>query len=562
MTTILVEYKSLAGLELEGNYTLSNGISPSVINITSAPKISVDLIGSVIFSDGDRSIEFRDCRQVDGMLNEGESSRKQVWRFWDHRWRWRYGCVNAHFNAGFAPGVKPKAGTVEAEEAKSARAIANFLLDAMGEGPNPRDVKALPVNDFPDLLYDFDNPAQKLSELVRRYGAVICFDPTNLKTTICNLGEGSEVDLNLPVLSLGIKTSPPNTPAELQIVADHTEHEIDLALEAVGLDMDGTFKSVFLAAGDGGLSYKPANGWGNPFGFNDITDQKKRERAMKTVFRVYRVVGKQDVFGWKLKATLDELVPISGDLIVRVKEEATDGTMRTVRKEAYVHGVFSDPERYDGLNTAQKTKYPGPFEINEEKGLVIFPSPVMRLQGGSGGWLPGNLKLRCRVFGDRHTRELLLDGVFGKLVIKVDGVTAEWVAKNDVEGVLAKASNTLRTRAATTNRNRVNAILDKLLALHAESFRQGESDDGQHPGILDFKLDGRLTQITWTVGAGGATTRASFNNEHNIPTSSQRQASEAEARNIKIRNTKLEGAQTANNLQGPQSRDARAGVTP
>src|SRR5262249_33686079 len=132
------------------------------------------------------------------------------------------------------------------------------------------------------------NPAVALEDLCRRLGCVPVLDPLLNVVRVCPLGVGALLPAGgVDTASLAI--TPPERPDGLLVVCGPTRWQTDLVLEAIGLDLDDTYKLL------DDLSYKPSVGWGadpQKVGFPNVLvefGEDAQRRAVQSVFRYYRV---------------------------------------------------------------------------------------------------------------------------------------------------------------------------------------------------------------------------------------------------------------------------------
>lgn len=467
------------GKIISGSYVLSHGITPSIITVEVIPGTGMlSPLNDITFSDGARQAIFRDCR----LANVSLSSNPQygtVWRvtLHDHRWRWQYGYVTGE------------------TAALSAYEIAEFLFVQMGE--HNFDISALPQNEGPTVEYDFTNPAEALAELTDRYGLLICYDPETHRIALWPKGSGSPLPSGWPYDAFDHTIGAADVPSEIVGVCEYTEHEVDLELEPVGLDADGTVKHI------DALSYRPSGGWGADFFyFGHVSGVDNQKLAQQSVFRWYRVKGNQAVYGWKSVVSLSELRPISGKRVKTETQYATDGSSEVVRKPAFVHGIF-DLSKGVFENSATLTKHPDNFQLDEASGIVKFSRPVFATSASVP--VAATLYLRATVFSPRYTRSRALGGVYGSLPVPCGGIAHQIVAVNLVDG-----------EAATDNQGTVDSLVDAILDKHAARYSAVQAGQAHYIGIWPAKLDGRIQQVSWDVGSGGAFTGVSENTEHDL----------------------------------------------
>jgi hypothetical protein len=501
---IKVRYGGAAGV-LEGEYTLTTGVSPSILSFRCAAQdAALPEVADAFLSDGGNDLSLSDCRLSKVLPETGEQGKTWSVQLLDHRWRWRYGWVTGRYNYGVPEGSLPKPGTEEWNARRSARALAALLLDAMGEGAH--DVSGLPDSAYPEVNWDYDNPARKLDDLAEKYGCLICFDPASGLVSIWPEGFGQSLPVGMQALSRNETETPQLRPREILAVCDKIELEHPLELEAVGLDVDGEIKPL------DDLSYRPAGGWSECQNFLALSNSgspSPRELALRTCFRWYRGKGSQDVAGWKSAVKLSEILPISAQRVATETVRSADGSVVTRRADAEVFGIRSKMgvlRANEGSGHIEES-----FRINEADGIVIFQQPQAKW---SGNLLIGaDLWLRCTVHGPRHTVALTTYGLAGVEIVPCQGLAVQYI---DGE---------------PQNLAEVEARLREILEAKAKSYEDVEQATATYIGIHNILLDGRIRQVSWSVGGRGAMTTVGLNSEHRveIPSAKVRRRAEKQA---------------------------------
>lgn len=521
------------------NYTLSLGLSPSTITLQCFHFTGeIPAVSDVVFTDGERTLTFKDCLYNEKGAQNSGSGRLRTVTLFDRRWRWKFGVMEGRYNRMI--NEHPELQLLSAAdrpsgyeaETKSARDLATECLRIMGEVGY--DVEALPADDFPVTEWDFCTPAQALGELCDRYHLVVAFDPCTCKVTLCEKGDGADLPFGAGMLSDDLSSIQAPKPKTLRAVCGYTEHEVEFDLEAVGLDVDGSVKDL------DHLTYKPAGGWSAEFlDFEDLSDalipdpnpldlpqSSARRLAKESIYRWYRIVPKAITNwtepGWGTPSslpTLAQLLPISGKLVKTITATDAQGNTDARRRPAYVTGVYCpDPTLGSaGVETAAGTLCNVKFSLDERAGIVKFSEPVISLNG-SGAPIPAVLKFRCVVFADRYTKDQDIGGAYGIETVQCEGYVLQYVHGTDPDTGLETLDSQI---------NNLDAQLKAILQSKADSYEIGDNGSRVYAGVQQFQLDGRIQQITWQVGSGGATTTASVNSEHSpwvAPAGVRRQA--------------------------------------
>lgn len=511
MAGVQAEY-SYDRTEFSCEYTLSHGISPGVASLQMLPQASpLPEIGSLRLSDGERELVLQDFRLIS--VASGASASGLTWQVQleDHRWRWRYGHISGAYNYGLVEGREPEAGTDEWYARRRAPDLAALLLEAMDEGSY--DASALPYDAYPEVDWDWANPAKELAELCDRYGLLICWSPVTGQISLREKGTGDSLPEGLPYTSLDLPMAQARRPYKLIGLTGPAEHEQWLELEAVALDTDGTIKPF------ADLSYGTGGDFGGDYiSYRTLATDAQREAATKSAFRWYRIKGGQDVDGWKDGVSLEDMLPISAELVTTEIVKASDGTEQLRRKRAYVKGSTAASST-DTDNTDADTEQHEGFSIDEKTGIVKFSRPQKVNDDDDEEdvrILEASLQLRCVVFGDRLAVEEIVGGPYGDEIVPCSGLALQYI-----DGAVQNLQETY---------GRVNEILAGVKA----GYDSGGAGAAEYVGIHDLGLDGAIQQVSWEAGPSGAFTRASVNCEHDVtvPSAPARRRAERAARRV------------------------------
>jgi len=294
----------------------------------------------------------------------------------DRRDHWtRTATISADYNLMFG-------GTRVAATQKNLRQIAQILFAAMGE-PSA-NVSVLPTNVYPRVTLKQEQPVVHLRKLLedRGYTVVLGFDNEPVK--VVRLGQGA----SLPTTDAFLRTEgldPKVAPRYVRTFFKETVLQCRLALEAVGLDTDGTWKPI------DSLSYAPAGGWGGvqPYSLQDDDNTMSRPEEAGFVRRAYRIKGfvndTAEPASWLLPyfgttvPGLDYILPIEQGLLEKQTIRTWDnrGWPRVYGK--YTKRLWTQDSTLDPnqtVNTAVTDKYSDFFRLEHEYGLVIFNEPV------------------------------------------------------------------------------------------------------------------------------------------------------------------------------------------
>jgi hypothetical protein len=513
---------------VSANMSFTHGVTPSVAMLAISPRQGfVALIGDLVFGYDDIKVTFKQCKVDTSSFIRNSSG--QVWQLavLDRRWKWTTaagGRISGHYNR------KQPDGKAVKEQSKTPRELATLCLRAMGE--KSFDVKDLPNDARPEVLWDYDLPAEMLAQLCDDLGCrvVLQFDD---KVVIRRVSVGADLPIGGTILDDSIAFDLPEAPDKITVVAGHTLYQADFPLEAIGQETDGTIKPVDQ------LSYKPVGGW-TVVDFPDMNsvtgnDGKNRELAKKTVFRWYRIAVQfpnqviipgykgKDGHGIGLINKLDQILPIEKEQVATKIENGV-----AVRLPARISGVWWRGLNSEFINTQPKTD-PTPvddennkaivdkgFAIDTVRGIVKFSKPIYRNSTPTSAEVTvaeAKLRLRTAVSvrhqvdwdWDRYERGREL----GKL-----GTPTRYTQKSEVvltyEPAYGQAYNVL---GVVDNKKEIDPIIDLFLDGIERTFEVKQPETKSYPGIKTTDLDGAIQQVIFKVTTRGTTTKLARNNE-------------------------------------------------
>lgn len=288
-----------------------------------------------------------------------------------------------------------------------------------------------------------------------------------------------------------------------------------------------------------------------------LTLAQARDLAAKSVWKYYQLTGRDISKKGKilvpgygrvdryriqlLDEQCEQVVPEGPDFAIRMRDGTPvvqnmyNGFSRakpaacfgSVAKRTAGH-LFYVLDKSKGINTSEDEQVQVPFSVDSTYFTIKFSQPVYRI-GPGFTFVEPTLRLRtaCNV-RDATT------GAFDAYLYRVSfagsaGLNYAFQRNDDVQ------VNVIPTYGNGGRVVRVNT-LEADPILRAGYYAQGmqlkylpkASLVNVYNGIVPIQLDGAVTQITWEVGDGGATTTASLNFEHNtsVPPYPQRRRDE------------------------------------
>ncbi len=509
------------------SFTFSLGVSPSICTMTIPPQRGRFLLSGVLrFIYGPVQFQFPNARidQLDITIGP-DGTESWILRIMDRRWVWREtGRISGFYNVR-----RDRNSVVEGTE-KRPQELASLCLDAMGE--QGYDVSALPNDVFPEIDWDYANPADALAALCDQLGCAVALGLDN-RVRIVRLGHGGRLPFNGLTTEGNVTADPPDPPGEIVIVGARDKWQADLALEPVGLDKDGQIKPI------GKLSYIPRvqgrKTWkySDVDHFLDIEDVRWRGLAQQSVFRWYRIKTPFSLPGLPERIRdLDRILPLLSTQIETVQTD--DG--RELPRPPWVYGQFWDGFEAHEPNEKEKGQhdlankprgmYTKGFSVDAELGIVKFSEPVylMRLDNTVAAGrqvFPARMFLRIGVnLRDKETRAWKRTEFKRKPPgKKTFPRTRRYVIRDDVQREIWKKHDP--PSAIQDNKSEVEKIALEYLDAELEQYRVDQSGSITYGGLIPLSPDGAIRQVTWTITADGfAYTRASRNREELLVTPS------------------------------------------
>lgn len=516
---------------IQGDFTLSHGIDPSWATLTLTPQDEVILENGTLtltFGDGFR-LEFPDCRVKSPAIQRNQSGRVVVIGIEDRRWKWQFGEIYGRYNIKRADGTIDTVRSIE----KTPQELATLLLRAMNE--EGFDVSALPNTLRPTREWDGNVPAQELAQLCDELGCRVVLTIENV-VKLVRLGEGANLPEN-PLRRYGNRgIQRGGLPDSLKVVCAPTLFETKLLLEPVGLDNDGRWKPI------DELSYTPDEGWGpeNPDIFDGVENLADRRLALQTVFRCYRIKSQAD--GTMAPVGFPSSVPVTSiaqflpiraqTLRHQLVQQRDDQDVQTEDLiPAYIEGRFQLRNFTYGLsenfadiqvgattdgngNTYIGARYVGGFSIDEQRGIVTL-SDWCVLENDDGENEGAELYLTCSysVTNDEklpyrygYEKSIGDDLGTGPKVIPAPDIALKCIATYDTDG--------RKVKVLSENRAKVDQWSRELIEQAELEYQAPYTEQMEYAGWLEIDVDGRIQQVGWSFGPGGAYTKASSNTEY------------------------------------------------
>lgn len=492
------------------SFTLAQGIAPSACVVEVAPQSSLpSAVGAMEFTtSGGQAVRFERCVLDRASLRRTRAGAVVAVTLLDRRWRWGFTRITGWYNQ------RQPNGRLVAHRERSPRQLASRLLEALGEVDF--DVADLPNGFRPEVQWRGANPAVELDRLCELLGCRVVLGLDD-RIALRRVGVGALLPNPGVETRETLATTPANRPQSLTVVGGPTRFQTRFQLAAVGLEPTGEIVPI------DELSYRPATGFSSGYPHWGQLSQPARDCALASLYRWYRVArtdSPAESPTWQVPGCdepvneLWQLLPLDGEL--QQFESSPGGVPR--RRRAIVDGLYF-AGGYDGRNHELPTAVATPWEIDRERGLVRFASPVVRRTAG-GEIEPARLALTTG-HGVRRAEEgvpvrweltqALANGAGGagtRVVVRGELCEVVLGAPATTEG-----EPTANRAEPETNRAELDQEANGLLTEVAAEWQARGTADVEYAGLLAISPDGAIEQVEFRVGPEGATTRASRNAE-------------------------------------------------
>ncbi|MCR9292900.1 MAG: hypothetical protein NXI32_09285 [bacterium] len=512
---------------ISANFPLSRGVSPSVCSVTIPPISGLDRAPQpMIFSDGFRTVAFRDCI-ISDVSPSVDQSGFETWTvsILDRRWRWKFGQISGTYNIR-------RGDSIITSTMRSPRQLAALCFEAMGE--KRFDVSRMPNDTYPFVDWDVERPDAALDQLCQMVGAHVALRVDDVPA-IYQDGIGFDLP-NIPSSSASKGFNFGVVPGKVGVLSAPFEWQMDFKLLPVGQDVDGTIKDIYK------LSYAPKpkqiakqklTGW--LFSHPDVMQgvpERVRKYAEKSVWKWFKIV-KPDIevmpmtniplHSTRQLVFLDHQLDFEHlEIEQRVarKNGWFDMTGR-VRRRPEVFGKFSDngDNNIDGTfkesefpagNDQSRNAtllYPKAFDLDSDRGLVKFGDPVYMenpvTQADRGKEQPTimipDIRLRVAVNLRSPTTQALYRAVMTKAVPGANDLrTINYETREDIQ-----PRYTLTAEGGEHNLPEVRQQLAYYANFAAYQYQLKNPGSGTYPQVIPASPDGRLAQVVWSIDSEG-----------------------------------------------------------
>lgn len=496
--------------------TLSHGITPSRTVLRILPqKKAVRTEGTLVLKFDRAKIILTNCLADENSLQRNQSGETVGLTILDRRWRWRNKTISGHYNFRDAngdiykdtgEGVKKDPKLTLSDCERTPQELIELCLDALDE--TDPSIQGVPGDLRPEVHWEDDNAAQALQSLCDICGLRVVL-ALNDRIMIQPVGVGNSLPLGL-IESYDSSVDPADMPQGFRIIGAPNWYQVDLELEAVGMERTGEIKKI------DDLSYKPAGGWtdAEPVDLEEVVGDEDRALAQASVYRLYRVKMDQTIDTPDGRLILGYTRQIE---ILPVQVYTRKALGRVEHLPAIAWGDWYDQDA--GVNTSDVLASDQGFDLKRcvvnqspriiaDQLLVSFGAPVWK-QDDDDQAIPAEIKLRAAVqireaetgeYGYRHA-------YFNQRTVNI----------NSQSGYRVYQHPELRVYYDSKGKAINKVAMDRLASEYFHSYEKEyvteKAESAIYSGWVKVSPDGALQSVTWSMDSSGAWTVVQRNSD-------------------------------------------------
>jgi len=512
-------------------YQDTGGFYPGAITFTMAPQRRFD-VPEIDIELRYQNFRYRltNCKILN--VTETHGSEGLIWQVTavDRRWKWEEHVISGIYNRFLENGALWK------RTEKNPRQLLKLLFDVLGEKV---DVSKVDIKPRPQCEWLNSRVILEADKLCQILGCRLIH---TLKDTyaVVPVGEGKPIPVQDGIATYTRGLTLPTGPDKLKAIF-RPRYEVDLRLEPVGIEEDGTLKPI------DELSYKPTAGWDGeyPGEFSGVVDKMEGDRyfqelARRSVWRYFQITT-DDKTGGALKipnykgkpiTKIEELLPIFSESVAFHKDLPPNDfyNYRTMPLiwGMHVNGSMNGRIAYDtNANSPNAEAWrKEPFDVDDaviewvdfsvdcERGLFIFNEPIYAydLSASETGFKTPKLTARvCITLRDPKTlgeiwyeyekkRNVPQRGT-GARIIPIDDITADfWFIE--------------RTSKVDSNEKEVKKVAEHYMSQIEKEYQSENPHTVTFNDWRPIAMSGAITEVTWERTAGGVRTSVSYNDRH------------------------------------------------
>lgn len=556
MLEAVVEFPGIENI-VSFSYSMGHGVQPSAMSMVILPQNTrkIEQTGLLELSYGGQKHKMKNVL-VDAASFRYDSSGGSIsLTLKDYRWTWAFSYITGAYNLRTIDGepmvlggAKVNDNDVLGNSRRSLRDLCKICLDAMGVKGKKQNVNDVPDNLYPPVSWDNENAANALHSLLEQFDLRLA-PSWDGGANIVKVGVGaklpaSEID---KIESEGAELDPQERPEFIRLVTNPILYSVDFELEAVGEDVDGKIKPIeecdwynselinFLD--DVEVASDDFDGDDAAYSLNAL--------AQKTCYKWWRIklpsVGGAGAKGVDAGAAspnkalqkfkdkfgdikyIEQFLPLSGELPDMYFD--TQEKVKT-NKRAFVFGRFErdgdlgeasvdsvsdidfytvdEPDPGAGENQ-RRAVVPVSFSLDQERGIVMFSSPLYALASDGKTPEPAELWLRAGSY-IKELKTALPSRIVEER--KEDaGSSAKYMT------IAVDEAEPWFSVTGLDNHRDIEKIIKRYDDEISEMFERRESEVATYIGLVFEPIDGAIREISWTIDEGGATTIISRNTD-------------------------------------------------
>lgn len=475
---------SFAGVACKAEFTMIQGINPGSGSIVFEDvNAHIPAKGTLIFTDGAGTVQLQNI-YADKPRREYDAigGHQLVATVYDRRLAWKWGYIAGHFNRKDADGVP--------RHEKTLRQLLDMIFGQLGEA-NYQIYDSIDTQ-YPEVNWEYENPASALQDLCDQYGLVVGYNTFNSQFVIAPYDAYYTFPIHpytriMEGISGGFKPTQVILVGNKRVVQQRFEN-----LTPVGLEKDGSIVPIKE------LSYRPAGKrWGDELKnlFNNVVGPEERKLAEQCIYKWYSV-------NWhKTRYGKEHYLPFLGEIADKIKKDGDEQ-----HDKPYVIG---EDTVWDGLTLLKKADIrleatQDNYTFDRELGIVKFNNYQYAVSGTKSGsdveFVPRGIHLIAAFEMNTNTsldyktyRRPILGGTELPFVYKEPSMVSYWKVAAD-DKVIELNRQELDAYA--------NSILDKLVRM----FSGTNPLIVNYPAVLPIEIGGIFKQVTWRCGDEGAET--------------------------------------------------------
>lgn len=557
-----------------------SGIQPSCGTIVVYPQDDPPAAnGDLVITYGDNEIVIKKCHIDSASYTRDQSGKIVTCRIIDERWRWAFMTISGRYN------IMLPNGYIDPAHEKNPQQLAELCFKSMLV--DDYDVSILPTNARIEIDWVEANAAESLASLCDTLGCRIVPQRSTGTWFIRKVGEGEDLPDDIPILTGGDGIDPKEAPDYLEIVTAEIQYQVAVRLEPVARDMDLSWKTLDKVSyrTSNTMPYGFYD-WDNQTGISrfrqrqaDGTKISPQEMAQRSVWRCFRVA--QPVKGivipgheWTdeeketpplspsgspiggIDPAFDENNVARKQLILsdQLVQTWTDDRGEQHRRMGFIFGSFYGDHAengnypigtridYQGNVHRESPEEPASFSlsldpIDTDRSILTTSKPMFRLpEMGSTDpvkppflffmgtvqvrdvktWQPKRYSRKKPVNKDVDEDEL--DANFKLSIVKND-IQPYYITTYNLD-----SEDTNGDPQTIDNLDDVNTQCDYYLDETIKTYETIVQATRTYIGLWPIDMDGKISQVSYTISKSGADTTASSNTEHDfdIPTYTDR----------------------------------------